>query len=158
MFALKEHVANVCFKCFKDMLQAFYIDAAKVDRDIVKVDRDVAHVAIAKYTCCKIMFQVLQVFQTYVANISSGCFKNKSWCCTCCNDYIYTYVSSVSYVLDVCCKCFILMSQKLIWCCLYCYGHTRMFQAHVSSVSDVCCKCFIWMFKSISRESTCCCC
>jgi hypothetical protein len=75
MFALKEHVANVCFKCFKDMLQAFYIDAAKVDRDIAKVDRDVAHVAIAKYTCCKCyrcFRRMLQIFHLDVLKINLG--------------------------------------------------------------------------------------
>jgi uncharacterized membrane protein len=40
MFALKEHVANVCFKCFRyfrGMLQVFYIDIGKVDWDVAKV-------------------------------------------------------------------------------------------------------------------------
>jgi hypothetical protein len=39
-------------------MQVFYIDVAKLDRDITKVVRDVAHVAMIKYTCCKYMFQV----------------------------------------------------------------------------------------------------
>jgi hypothetical protein len=32
--ALKAHVANVCFKCFRGMLQMFHMDVAKVDRDV----------------------------------------------------------------------------------------------------------------------------
>jgi hypothetical protein len=49
MFVLKEHIANVhvsevCCKCF-------YIDVAKVDRDI-------SHVVMAKYASCKPMFEV----------------------------------------------------------------------------------------------------
>ena len=44
------------FKCFRCMLQVFYIDVAKVDWDVVKVDRDVAHVAMAIHVCFKCMF------------------------------------------------------------------------------------------------------
>jgi hypothetical protein len=36
--ALKPHVASVyfkCFRCFRGMLQVFYMDVAKVDRDVV---------------------------------------------------------------------------------------------------------------------------
>jgi ribonuclease PH len=44
MFALKEHIANVSFKCFRGMLQVFYIDVAKVDQDVAKVDQNVAMV------------------------------------------------------------------------------------------------------------------
>jgi hypothetical protein len=87
--------------------------------------------------------QVFQVFLTYVANILSRCFKSRSWCCTCCNGnahmfqvlqifhldvlkliwcctYCYgythmfeTHVSSISSVLDVCCKCFIWIFLKI---------------------------------------------
>jgi hypothetical protein len=46
--------------------------------DIAKVDLDVAYVAMTKYACCKLMFQVFHVLQTYVANVSFGCFKGKS--------------------------------------------------------------------------------
>jgi hypothetical protein len=93
--------------------------------DITKVDRNVAHVAMAIHICCKCVFQIfrlfsdlcLQVFhldvayiattfqflgvfaivsdacfkcficlQTYAVNVSFGCFKNRSGCCTCCHD------------------------------------------------------------------------
>jgi hypothetical protein len=61
MFALKEHVANICFKCFRDMLQMLYIDVTKVNRDAAKVDRDVAHVAMYMHKC---MFQMFHLYQT----------------------------------------------------------------------------------------------
>jgi hypothetical protein len=51
---LKPHAASVCLKCFKcfiGMLQVFYID-------IVKVDRDVAQVTM----CFKRMFQMFHMF------------------------------------------------------------------------------------------------
>jgi hypothetical protein len=56
--------------------------------DIAKVDRDVAHVAVAIYVCCKYLFQMfhmffemyiasvflwmLHMFHTYVANVLCG--------------------------------------------------------------------------------------
>jgi hypothetical protein len=63
---------------------------------------DVPYVAITIYACCICMFSsvsgvfrlLFQVFQTYVANVSSGCFKSRSWCCTRCK-WLYTHVSSV---------------------------------------------------------------
>ena len=50
------HVASIhfkCFRCFRGMLQVFY-------KDVAKVDRDVAHVAMG-YT---------RMFQVYVPNVS----------------------------------------------------------------------------------------
>jgi hypothetical protein len=67
-----------------------------------KLILDVAYVAIAIYTCCKPMFQLFRVFQTFVSNISSECFKSRSWCCTCCSGYtcmLQAHVSSVSFGL-----------------------------------------------------------
>jgi hypothetical protein len=40
----------------------FYINDVKLDRDVAKIDRDVAHVPMIKYACCKTMFQAFQVF------------------------------------------------------------------------------------------------
>jgi hypothetical protein len=49
------------------MLQVFHLDVAKVDLDV-------AYVAMTIHACFKRMFHL---FQTYVANVSSGCFKNR---------------------------------------------------------------------------------
>ena len=49
------------------MFQVFYLDVVKVDLDV----------AMTKYTYCKPMFQVFHVFQTYVANVSSGYCKSR---------------------------------------------------------------------------------
>jgi hypothetical protein len=46
--------------------------------DVVKVDRNVAHVVMTKYACLKPMFQVFQVFRTYDANVSLGFCKSRS--------------------------------------------------------------------------------
>jgi len=72
---------------FRLLFQVFHLDVAKVDLDV-------AYVAMTKYACYKPMFLVFQLFQTYITNISSRCFKNRSWCCTCCK-WLYTHVSSV---------------------------------------------------------------
>ena len=41
----------------------FYIDVAKENRGVAKVDWNVAHVAMTKYACCKPMFQVFRCFR-----------------------------------------------------------------------------------------------
>jgi hypothetical protein len=64
--ALKLHVANVCFKCFRCficMLQVFFMD-------VTKIDRDIAYVAMIVYVCCKRLFLMFHLlFQTYVASV-----------------------------------------------------------------------------------------
>jgi hypothetical protein len=50
------------------MLQMFHLDVSKVDLGD-------AHVAMATRACFKSIFQL---FQIYVANILSGCFKSRS--------------------------------------------------------------------------------
>jgi hypothetical protein len=58
-------VKSTCFKCFRclvGMLQVFHAD-------VVKVDRDVAYVAMIIHVCCKCMFPMFHLFfQTYVTN------------------------------------------------------------------------------------------
>ena len=72
--------------------------------------------------CYKCLFQL---FQRYVASVSYGCCKNRSGCCTCCIGYtciIQVYVLNISFVLDVCCNCFICMlhmfpmTARVSWC------------------------------------------
>jgi hypothetical protein len=64
--ALKAHVASICFNCFiclKGMLQGFCMD-------VVKVDRDVAYVAMVVHICCKRLFPMFHLFfQIYVASV-----------------------------------------------------------------------------------------
>jgi hypothetical protein len=63
MFKLKEHVTNICFecfRCFKNMLQVFYINVAKVNRDVT----------ICVHVCCKGLLLIFHLcFRTYVANV-----------------------------------------------------------------------------------------
>ena len=74
------------------MLQVFH-------KDVAKVDRDVAHVAMG-YTR---MFQMFYLFQTYVASVSFECCKTRLGC------YIYMQVFFGVFIrmlqvfhLDVC--------------------------------------------------------
>jgi hypothetical protein len=60
-----------CFMCFRHLFQMFHLD-------ISKVDLGVAHVLMATHSCFKRMFQVFHLYQTYVVNVSSGCFKSIS--------------------------------------------------------------------------------
>jgi hypothetical protein len=111
------------------MLHVFHLDVAKVDRDV-------AHVAIAIRICCKCMFQmfqlfreacckcVYQMFQLFHLNIAYVSYG----CCICCSDYtcmLQVCVPNVSPVSDVCC-------MAIHICC------KRMF-AMFHLVSDACC-------------------
>ena len=70
-----------------DMFQVFYMDFAKVDRDV-------AYVAIVVHVCCKLLFPMflffqmhvasvfiwmLYIFYTYVASVLSGCYVCLQW-------------------------------------------------------------------------------
>ena len=60
--ALKALVANICCRCFKCTLEVFRISVAKVDRDVAKLDWDVAYVAMAIHVYFKCMFQMFHLF------------------------------------------------------------------------------------------------
>jgi hypothetical protein len=121
------------------------------------------------------VFQVFQMFQIYISNVLSGCYKRRSKMFYMLQYNIrmfQAYVQRVSIVSDACFKCFhldvayITMATHTYFkylfscvsdvldlccksefgCCICCYGYTRMFQEYVSSVSVVCYKCFIFMF------------
>ena len=47
-------------KYFRGMLQVFHMDVAKVDHDV-------AYAASVLEACCKQLFKVFHLFQTYVA-------------------------------------------------------------------------------------------
>jgi hypothetical protein len=63
---LKAHVASACCKCFRyfrDMLQVFYMN-------IAKVDRDVAYVAMVVQVWHKCLFPMFHLcLQTYVVSV-----------------------------------------------------------------------------------------
>jgi hypothetical protein len=106
---LKAHVVRVCFKCFRyfrGMLQVLYID-------VVKVDRDAAHVVMDIHVCFKCMFEMFHLFQTNVVSVLFGCCKNRFECC------IYMHVASLCFkcfqVFHMyVCKCFIWMLHMFV--------------------------------------------
>ena len=121
MFALKAHVANICFSSFSGMLQVFRIG-------VVKVDRDVEHVAMAMHVCFKCIFQMFYLYQTYVARFLSGCCKSRSRC------YVYMHVASLFF------KCFILLLQVFHLDVAYVCNDFQEFLGVFASVSYACFK------------------
>jgi hypothetical protein len=82
---LYTHVASVCFKCFICFLEACCKLGVVIwmlhmfCNDFLNVFSNVfANVSNACFKC-------FICLQTYVANVSYGCFKSRSRCYTCCN-------------------------------------------------------------------------
>jgi hypothetical protein len=111
------HVAMLC------MFQMFHICCKCFHLDVAYTCMWQAYVSSVSSRCCIYCngFHVfLQVFRThvssvssffflYVATVASECFKSRSGCSTCLNDYacmFRVYVPNVSSISDVCCKCF----------------------------------------------------
>jgi hypothetical protein len=111
------------------------------------------------------------MFRISVAKSRSGCCKNRSECCTCCNDYTHmfqVYVSNIS-LLQVfssgCCICMHVASVFFKWFQVvhtsvarvssrmfsYVFNGFQVFQIHVSSVSFVCCNCCILDVSKVDR-------
>ena len=94
--------------------------------DVVKVDRDVAYVAMVVHVYCKLPFLMFHLFfQTYVASVFIGMLL-----------MFYVYVASV---LSECCVC-LQWFQAFFMCFFKCFRN--MFQAFHLSL-DVCYKCFV---------------
>jgi hypothetical protein len=73
-----------CFRSLRGMLQALYIDVARVDRDV-------AHVVMVIHVCFKYISQMFHLFQMNVASNLSGCCKSESGC------FIYMHVASICF-------------------------------------------------------------
>jgi hypothetical protein len=69
------------------MLQVFHLDAANIDLDV-------AYCVMVIYVCCKCMFQMFHLFCIYVASVSYGRWKGRSWCYICVQ-WLYTYFASI---------------------------------------------------------------
>jgi hypothetical protein len=103
----------ICCKCLRSMLQVFQRFVQNVSSiPVVCCKRSDLNVAYVSHICCNNMFQIFQLFQSYVAvivfmlqvtNILFGC-------CIC-----FTYMLEV-YVADVfiCCIC---MLHSSVLCC-----------------------------------------
>jgi hypothetical protein len=132
MFALKEHVANVCFecfRCFRCMLQVFYTN-------IAKIDWDVTYVAMVVYVCCKGLLPMFHLcFRTYVAYVFIWMLH-----------MFHTYVECVLSEYCVCLQrfsgvfgCFFQVFQKHV--ASVCFKCFSSFQTYVARVLSECCMC-----------------
>jgi hypothetical protein len=73
------------------------------DTDVAKVDLNVTYVAIDIHVCCKYLFRMFHLLQTYVASAFIWMLQ-----------WLYIYVASVYYK---CFICFKRMLQKVVSCC-----------------------------------------
>jgi hypothetical protein len=116
------------------------------DADVAKVDRDIAYVASVSQACCKHLFKMFHLFQTYVASVSI-------WMLYMFHTYMsQEYVRNVSTVSALYCKkCFHVVRCKcFIWM-------LHMFRTYVSSVCSKYFICFrvycIQVFHILEVES-----
>jgi hypothetical protein len=109
----------------------FYIDVAKVDRDV-------AHVAMVFLSVCPKCFiyfkHMLQVFHLDVAKVD----LDIAYACM-----LQTYVSNISGVSYVCCKCFIWMLHMFCNSYIHFFLVFQTYVANILIVLNICCKCFI---------------
>jgi hypothetical protein len=132
--------ANICFSCFKGILQLFLMDVAyiaSVSEACYKRLLKMFH--LFPRVCCNSMFQMFQLFQSYVAVSVFSCCNCSTWmlhmfhihvasvCPKCLICFKYMLHSSVS-----CCKCIppALVSMKA---CRASHGHRRAEAAHVAA-------------------------
>jgi hypothetical protein len=83
--AMVIHICFKCFRCFRLMLQVFHLDVAKVDLDVAKSGSRCCKSGSGCCMCCYGYTRIfvahvssVHLFQTYVTNVSSGCFKSRS--------------------------------------------------------------------------------
>jgi hypothetical protein len=84
----------------------FRIGVAKLNRDVAKVDQDVAHVAIAMHIYLKCIFQMFH----FVSNVCCKCFSNVA--------KVDLEVSCTASVCFKCSRCFIRLLQVSSECCI----------------------------------------
>jgi hypothetical protein len=107
--------------CSRCILNMFYLDVAKVYIAMAihicfnisnvcckRFYLDVAYVAVARHVCCKCIFQMFHMFQTYVTSVLFGC-------CIYFRHMLQASIQEILSVLDVYCKC---VSR-----CCSCYKH-----------------------------------
>ena len=111
------------------MLQMFHLNVSKVNLGV-------AHVAMAIHACFKCFIYFRRMFQIFHLDVSKvdPVLLMLLW--------LYTHVSSVSSVSDVCCKHFFWMFQNRSWCCTCC----KWLYMHVSIA---CFKCFICLRRML---------
>jgi hypothetical protein len=115
---LKAHVVNVCFECFRGILQMFQMDVAKVDQDV-------AYVTMIVHVYCKgllPMFHLCFLDICYKCVVLYGCCIWLQWFSSVFRCFFFKCFKNMFQVFhlpsDVCCNCCIWMFQKQIGCCI----------------------------------------
>jgi hypothetical protein len=122
------------------MLQALYVDVAKVDRDV-------AHVVMAIHVCFKCISKMFHLFQMNVAIGLFGCCKSGSRC------YIYMHVASICFKYfqvfhTYICKCFIWMLHMFAMvfkCFSGAFASVSCAFFYVATVASRCFKSTFWV-------------
>ena len=114
------------------MLQVFHMD-------IAKVDRDVAYVASVSEACCKCLFKMFYLFQTYVASAFYLHVAHVSHLC--CKSTFEMFQLFQSYVAI---SVFMLQFASVLSGCCICF--TQMLQLYVLNVSSASVECCIQVF------------
>jgi hypothetical protein len=113
------------------MFQVFQMFQRYVAIVFVKVDRDVAYVAMVIHVCCKGLLTMFHLcFGTYIASV---------FLCIC---FSFTHMIHVFY-LDVVYVC---KGFQVFFRCFFFKCFKSMLQvciSNVSVISNICCRCFI---------------
>ena len=73
--------------------------------NFAKVDPNVAHVAMVIHVCCKSLFKMFHMFQTYVASaLSIYCLYCNGYVACVCSKMFYLFQMYIAIVLSECCK------------------------------------------------------
>jgi hypothetical protein len=103
------------------MLHVFHLD-------VVKIDQDIAHVAMVIYVCCKYMFQMFQRFSEVYCKCVFQMFQ-----------LFHLNVAYVVVIIHICCKCVFQMFylfQTYVAVSIHIYSKRMFAMFHL--VSDVC--------------------
>ena len=134
--------------------------------DVAKIDRDVAYVASVSETCCKHLLKIFYLLKRFlfgcciclthmlcfirmlrmfamVSSVFSGVFASFSYACFKC--FIYFFRGMLQVCLSGCCICFIYMLQVFYFGCCVClqwfqvFFHVflQVFHIHILCISFV---------------------
>jgi hypothetical protein len=110
--------------------------------DVTKVDCDVAYVAIVSEACCKRLFKIFYLFQTYVASVFYLDVAHVSHLC--CKSIFKIFQLFQSYVVI---SVFMLQFVSVFFGCYMCFTHTY--------IAIICSKYFICFSRMLHPSVSC---
>jgi hypothetical protein len=113
---------------------------------------------VLESACCKRLFQVFQMFLSYITGVSCGCYKRRSRCCISCNGCLHmlrVFVPNVSSIFsEVCCKFVYLDVAYVSYICLQVfYLEVAYFFQWFQVFFWYFCKCFRCIFQVFHMSS-----